>query len=268
MAKLNWGKVGERSFEAGVDRGVLYPGSGNGVAWNGLTSVKEAASGGSTQAYYMDGIKYLQVASSEEFVATLDAYSSPPEFDSLDGNLKLYPGLFITQQQRRPFALSYRTTIGNDLDNTEFGYKIHIVYNALASPSSRNHETINQSLTPLLLSWEITTVPPIFAGLKPSSHVIIDSRTTPKDLLIVIEGLLYGTILTPPSCPTLDKLIDIFSLNQVTYLIEPNLVTGIALLIPTWNGYVLNSPIPGIYSQNATSTRLTEVSAGLYHLET
>lgn len=266
MARLLWNSVGNRFFEAGVDRGVFYS-SGIGVAWDGLTSVKESPSGGVSQAYYMDGVKYLQVANSEEFIATLDAYSSPPEFDALDGNLKLYPGLYITQQPRKQFALSYRTMIGNDLNNTDFGYKIHIVYNALARPSIRNNGTLNQTLTPLLLSWEITTVPPMFAGLKPSSHIIVDSRTTPKDLLSVIEGRLYGTSLTPPSCPTLDELIQMFSLDQVSYLIEQNLVTGISPLIPTWNGFVVNGPIDGVYSKTASSNKLVQAGTGLYLLE-
>jgi hypothetical protein len=168
MAKLAWGLSGQRYFESGTDRGVLYVGTTPGVPWNGLISVSENPSGGDPVPYYMDGIKYLNVAAAEEFEATISAFSSPDEFGVCDGTALLSNGLFATQQPRKPFDLTYRTLIGNDEDGIEHGYKLHLVYNALAKPTTRENKTLERSVTPANFDWDISTLPIPVPGYKPN----------------------------------------------------------------------------------------------------
>src|SRR6478735_3456324 len=149
MTRLTWGDTGRRYFEAGTDRGVLFVGNNPGVPWNGLKSVSESPSGGEPKAYYVDGFKYLNVASAEEYAATIEAFSAPAEFGVCDGSMMLGNGLFATQQPRRPFHFTYRTRVGNDLEGVDHGHKIHLIYNALARPSSRNNQTHGSSINPL-----------------------------------------------------------------------------------------------------------------------
>jgi len=210
MTRLVWGAVGQRFFEAGTDRGVLFV-DNLGVPWNGLKSVSEEPSGGGPQAYYHDGIKYLNLSQAEEFEATIEAFSAPAEFARCDGEIPLYSGLSITQQPRKTFGLSYRTRVGNDVDSTDYGYKIHIVYNSLASPSTRERRTLGVSTDPLTLSWKITTTPPAISGYRPTAHLVIDSRTTPRPILSEIEDILYGTDETISRLPTPQEIITIFS---------------------------------------------------------
>ena len=210
MAVLVWGNIGERYYETGVDRGVLFPTTGDGVPWNGLVSVSEAPSGGEPRLYYFDGFKYLNLATAEEFAATIEAFSAPDEFDKCDGTASIHNGLFITQQKRESFGLSYRTRIGNDVDGTDHGYKIHLVYNALASPSSRANSTLNDSPSPITFSWGITTAPPPITGFKPSAHFVIDSRKTPRAVLGLIEGVLYGNSVANSRLPEVSELMELF----------------------------------------------------------
>lgn len=210
MAKLSWGTPGEKFYESGVDRGVLFV-DNVGYAWNGLTSVQENPSGGDPQPFYVDGYKYVQVSATEEFEATLEAYSSPREFGPCDGSKELYSGLTATQQKRKQFGLSYRTKVGDDLVGLERGYKIHIVYNALAAPSSRNHETLGDSVPLTTLSWAITTQPPTVTGLRPTAHFIIDTRRATSADVTELENLLYGTDSTTPTLPTVTALLAIFA---------------------------------------------------------
>lgn len=210
MTAIVWGNVGDRYFETGVDRGVLFPKTGDGVPWNGLISVSESPTGGEPRPYYLDGFKYLNLATAEEFAATIDAFSAPPEFDRCDGTASIHNGLFITQQPRESFGLSYRTLIGNDVDGTDLGYKINLVYNALAAPSSRNNGTLNDSPTPITFSWGITTAPPPIVGFKPSAHFVIDSRKTPKSVLSLIESVLYGNSTANARLPEVAELMELF----------------------------------------------------------
>lgn len=210
MTQVVWDAIGERLFETGVDRGVLYLDNA-GVAWNGLISVQENSSGGDPQPYYVDGYKYVNVAASEEFEATIEAFSAPREFGVCDGTVEYRSGLFVTQQRRRPFGLSYRTLIGNDISSHEHGYKIHLVYNALAAPSQRNNQTIKGSAEPTTLSWAISTTPPKLSALKPTAHFVIDSTRTDPGVLSDLEDLLYGTVSTDPDFPTPEELIELFS---------------------------------------------------------
>lgn len=210
MTRLAWGSHGERFFETGIDRGVLYLPGQDGVPWNGLKAVNEAPTGGEPTPYYIDGFKYLNVATAEEFKATLDAFSSPDEFARCDGKQSIQNGLFATQQPRLPFNLSYRTLVGNDIKGTEHGYKIHLVYNALAAPAQRSNQTIGNTTAPLTLSWGITTTPPKMNGLKPTAHLVIDSRLTPPNLMTVIEDILYGSDDVNPTLPSVEELMGLF----------------------------------------------------------
>jgi len=210
MTKLQWGAAGQRFYESGVDRGVLFV-DNFGYAWNGLKAVKEDSSGGSPKPLYLDGIKYLNIAEAEEFTATIDAFSAPAEFGPCDGSLNMYAGLIATHQPRKPFGLSYRTKLGNDIDGLDHGYKIHLVYGALAGPSSRDRTSLGDSTDPISLSWPITTTPPVVSGIRPTAHLIIDSSTIDPYKLQTIEDLLYGTDLTASRLPTLAELIMIFA---------------------------------------------------------
>jgi hypothetical protein len=209
MTRLNWDNVGERFYEMGVDHGVLYVG-GAGYAWSGLVSVSESPNGGEARPFYLDGFKYANVASAEEFNATIQAFSAPREFGPCDGTLEIYGGLIATQQPRRPFGFSYRTKVGNDTDGNEHGFKIHLVYNALAAPSQRNNTSLGQENAPQTLSWAITTMAPRMTGLRPTAHFIIDSRNTDEALLEDILDLLYGTDTIDPKMPTVGELMALF----------------------------------------------------------
>lgn len=210
MAKLTWGNPGERLFEVGVDRGVLYPRSGPGVAWSGLIAVNETPTGGEANPFYMDGIKYLDRGTAEEFAGSIEAYTYPREFARCDGTEPLNEGLFATQQYRQPFGLSYRTKIGNDLDGQDHGYKIHIVYNAKVNPSERGNSTIKDTPEAITFSWNFTTIPKTIPGVRPTAHLVIDSTITDPFILATIEDILYGTELSLPELPTPADLLAIF----------------------------------------------------------
>lgn len=231
MTRLTWDAVGERVFEAGVDHGVLYVDGSDGVPWNGLTSVSESPSGADLQEYYIDGIKYLQLLSAEEFVATVEAFTYPDEFAVCDGSRSAGNGLFMMQQPRKPFGLCYRTRVGNDIRGVDLGFKLHIVYNALAAPSQRTNNSLSEQVEPMSFSWTITTKPPSMVGFKPTAHMIIDSRETPSDLLADITDILYGTEDTPSRLPSADELISLFNSYQSSVLDAGHLTE------PYYNGF-------------------------------
>lgn len=210
MPRLTWGTVGERYYESGVDQGVLYPELGPGVAWFGITSIQEAPTGGDPKPFYVDGYKYLNTTSSEEFTARIEAFFAPAEFGECDGTQQISNGLFITQQRRKTFGLSYRTRIGNDLDGANHAYKIHLVYNALAAPSARNFSSIGESVEPSMFSWDISTLPPRLSGRKASAHFVIDSRFTPPTLMSNVEDILYGSDLEDSRLPSVSEIIELF----------------------------------------------------------
>lgn len=201
MTRMIWGAAGERFYEAGVDRGVFYPSFGDGVAWNGLISVKEAPTGGTAKPYYHDGIKYLNIAQAEEFEATIDAYSAPDAFAECEGQFNVGNGLIITQQARTSFGFSYRSRLGNDLFGLDRGYKIHIVYNALAAPPSKDNSTIDNSPSAQVLSWKVTTLPVNIPGAFPAAHFIVDSKRASPTGLAALESALYGSLSTAPYLP-------------------------------------------------------------------
>lgn len=211
MPRIAWGSTGERFFEAGVDRGVLYLPGQTGVPWNGLKAVSESPEGGEPRPYYVDGYKYINVASAEEFKATISAFGAPREFAECDGTKSIHNGLFATQQPRKPFGLSYRTLVGDDIRGSDNARKIHLVYNALAAPSTRENATLGNSATPLALSWGVTTTPPKITGLRPTAHFVIDSRLTPAGLMTEIEDILYGSDILSASLPSVEDLIELFN---------------------------------------------------------
>lgn len=197
MSKLIWDKVGERFFETGVNKGVLYPQSAEGaypkgVAWNGLTAVTESPSGAEASPLYADNIKYLNLMSAEEFGATVEAYTYPDEFAACNGEVSLAEGVTIGQQKRTPFGMSYQTKIGNDVDS-DLGYKIHLIYGALAAPSEKAYATVNDSPEAITFSWELTTTPVEVEGFKPTASLVIDSTKVEASKLAALEAVLYGS---------------------------------------------------------------------------
>lgn len=197
MSRLTWDNNGERLYETGVKQGVLYPIQANGsyskgVAWNGLTAVTESPSGAEATALYADDIKYLNLISNEEFSATIEAYTYPDEFAECDGSASLVDGVTIGQQKRKTFGLCYRTSLGNDVDGNDYGYKLHLVYGCLAAPSEKAYATINDSPEAITFSWEVSTTPVSVAGFKPTSQITIDSTKADKAKLAALEDILYG----------------------------------------------------------------------------
>lgn len=210
MSKLTWDASGERLYETGVKQGVLYVMNsnvyGNGVAWNGLTAITESPSGAESTPLYADDIKYLDLRSTEEFGATIEAYTYPDEFAACDGSASLADGVSIGQQARKMFGLCYRTTVGNDTDGTDHGYKLHLIYGATASPSEKAYETINDSPEAITFSWEITTTPVSVTGFKPTASITIDSTKADPTCLAALEEKLYGGASTEPTLPLPDEV--------------------------------------------------------------
>lgn len=210
MAKLIWDNTGERLYETGVKQGVLYvQESGTypkGVAWNGLTAVTESPSGAEATPLYADDIKYLNLMSAEEFGATIEAYTYPDEFKVCNGEAELATGVNLGQQVRKTFGMCYRTTVGNDVDGNEYGYKLHLIYGALAAPSERAYATINDSPEAITFSWEITTTPVNVEGFKPTAYVVIDSTKADPTKLAALEAKLYGSESEEATLPLPDEI--------------------------------------------------------------
>lgn len=215
--RLTWDKVGERVYETGIDRGVLYlpdeaGAYSSGYAWNGLVSVTESPSGAEPSPQYADNIKYLNLISAEEFGGTIEAFTYPDEFAQCDGSAEPSPGVAIGQQNRRTFGLSYRTKVGTDL-SPDAGYKLHLVYGALAAPSEKAYATINDSPEALTFSWEISTTPVEVTGFKPTAVLTVDSTKAAAEDLTQLETMLYGTDGDPgagPSLPLPNEVIALF----------------------------------------------------------
>lgn len=221
MSILVWDQAGQKLYENGVDRGVLFVQSANGtyqsgVAWNGLTAVNQSPSGGDANPLYADNIKYLDLRSAEDFGATVEAYTYPDEFAVCDGSAEIAPGVMAGQQARRSFGFSYRTLIGNDTEGDAHGYKIHIIYNATVSPSEKSYGTVNDSPDAINFSWELTTTPIAVTGFKPTAHIEIDSTKVDSTKLTTLENLLYGTENAEPTLPLPDRLVEIFSTSGTT----------------------------------------------------
>lgn len=219
MAKLEWDQVGQKFFETGVDHGAFYPvnpATGkyeSGVAWNGLISVTESPSGAEATKLYADNIKYLSLLSAEDFGGTINAYYYPPEFEICDGTAQPIAGVTVAQQARRTFGFVYRTKIGNDTAGQELGYKLHIVYGALASPSEKTRNTVNESPSAVEFSWTFTTTPVPVSGYNPTAHLILDSTKIPAAAMLAVEEKLFGTSTAEPTLLMPDDLIDLVRTN-------------------------------------------------------
>jgi len=215
--KLDWDKIGERFYETGVKKGVLYPQNSStglyplGVAWNGLTAVTESPSGAEPNPIYADDIKYLNLISAEEFGATIEAYTYPDEFAPCDGSGSLATGVSIGQQKRQPFGLCYRTALGNDTDGEDHGYKLHLIYGAIAAPSEKAYATINDTPEAITFSWEVSTTPVAVTGFKPTASLTIDSTKVNAATLASLEDILYGTDVADPRLPLPDEVAALFA---------------------------------------------------------
>lgn len=216
MSKLTWDQTGERFYETGVKQGVLYPQADGGtyplgVAWNGLTAVTESPSGAEATPLYADDIKYLNLMSAEEFGATIEAYTYPDEFAQCDGSAEIAKGVSIGQQARKAFGMSYKTTLGNDVSNNDYGYKLHLIYGALAAPSEKAYATINDSPEAITFSWEVTTTPVSVNGFKPTANITIDSTKADKEKLAALEAILYGSESEEPRLPLPDEVANLMA---------------------------------------------------------
>lgn len=239
--RLTWDKVGQRRYETGVNKGVLYVPNGvgvydTGVAWNGLTTVTESPSGAEATPLYADNIKYLNLISAEEFGATVEAYTYPEEFAQFDGVSVPSPGVYVGQQVRKTFGMSYQTRVGNDLEGSDFGYKIHLIYGATAAPSERAYATINDTPEAITFSWELTTTPVDVGGnMKPTAQLVIDSTMVDPDALATLEAALYGSPSTDPRLPLPAEVLDMFNVAAIE-------VTTVA---PTYDAGTDMITIPG-----------------------
>lgn len=253
MAKLFWDKVGEKRYETGVDRGVLYLPNNQGAysegyAWNGLVSVTESPSGAESNKQYANNQVYANLKSAEEFGGTIEAFTYPDKFEECDGTYSPVAGVGFGQQTRRSFGLAYRTLVGNDLAGTDYGYKLHLVYGADAAPSEKTNTTVNDSPEAATFSWELTTTPVevgVINGkqLKPTSTIVIDSTKVDADALADLENLIYGTAGTDPQLPSPAQVYALFSgtvtqveptaptYNATTKVITIPTVTGVDYLI-------------------------------------
>ena len=216
MSKLVWDETGKRYYETGVRQGVLYPMNESGaypkgVAWNGLTAVTESPSGAEATALYADDIKYLNLMSAEEFGATIEAYTYPDEFAACNGEAELVPGVTIGQQARQAFGMSYRTVLGNDVDGESHGYKLHLIYGALAAPSEKGYSTINDSPDAITFSWEISTTPVSVNNFKPTASITIDSTKVNAEKLAALEKILYGDTDVEPRLPLPNEVAQIMT---------------------------------------------------------
>ena len=254
MTKLEWDKVGERKYETGVSKGVLYIPNNqglytNGVPWNGLVSVTDTPSGAESNKQYADNIVYANIKSAEEVGGTIEAFTAPDEFGQCDGTREIVPGILIGQQNRKSFGFSWQSLLGNDLEGTDYGYKIHLVYGADANPSEKQYQTVNDSPEPATLSWEYTTTPVAVPGFKPAAKLTIISTDLSADQLQQLEDVLYGTAGSDPRLPLPAEIISMMS----------GTVTEITPAEPTQVGNVITIPaVTGaIYSINGT-----DVTAG------
>lgn len=246
MTTLKWDQTGQRLYETGVDRGVLYQidDAGeyvDGVAWNGLTAVTASPSGAEATPVYADNIKYLNLLSVEEFGATIEALTYPVEFEQNDGSASPTPGVSIGQQRRRMFGFCWRTRLGNDILGTDYGYKLHLVYGCLAAPSEKAYATVNDSPEAMTLSWELTTTAVEVGTIggetyKPTAKITIDSTEVDPAKLAVLEAQLYGTVNTDPSMPSPADVITMMSTT----------VTEVTPTAPTYNSTTDELTIPTV----------------------
>lgn len=255
MPRLVWDEIGQKIYETGVKNGVLYPRTDAGayplgVAWNGLTTITESPSGAEPTPLWADDQKYLNLLSAEEFGATIEAYTYPDEFAECDGTAAISIGVFINQQRRKAFGLCYKTAIGNDTEDTDYGYKLHLIYNALAAPSDKGYASMNDTPEAISFSWAVTTTPVAVAGFKPTASLIIDSTLVDPAKLALLEAILFGTVSTDPRLPLPDEIKALFDAAvpaalsvTLSPLDDANNVAHDAVITFTFNNEVSNEVI-------------------------
>lgn len=267
MTRIQWNAPGERIFHAGLDRGVLFVEDQPGVAWNGLVSVSEQPAEGTTTPRYIDGRKYLNVSSIEEYVANINAYTYPDIFEECDGVYFDEYGVGYGQQERKPFSIAYRSLVGNDLQSVDHAYRLHIVFDLTAEPSTVDRTTLSDTVSPGLFSWRVTALPvePLYPGLEPVSHIIFDSRRVAREIMEKLEEWLYGTAVNDSRLPRLEDFKELFIAYGLRII--PDSVTGIAELVSSDLPDVSGNTANGIYTRYPTS-RLDETSQpGVFTLE-
>lgn len=267
--KLVWDKTGERRYETGVSKGVLYVQSNagtypTGVAWNGLTAVTESPSGAESNKQYADNQVYVNLLSAEEWGGTIEAFTYPDEFEQCDGSAEVVPGVKIGQQARKPFGFCYTTLIGTDTEGTDAGKKIHIVWNALAAPSEKAYATVNDSPEAMALSWEISTTPTSIAGFKPTATMVFDSTQISAGKLQKLEDALYGTADEPAHLPLPDEIIALLAGDDEIIPQAPT-QNGNAVTIPNQPGVIYSidgTPVTGVYTLTSNETVVATADDG------
>lgn len=219
MSTLTWDQIGERTFQTGVDRGVLYLPDGTVVPWNGLTAV-EHSSVKESKSFFLDGVKYLETLSPGDFVGKLKAFTYPDEFDPINGVAEVADGLAYYDQPPKSFSMSYRTKVGNDVQGLGRGYKIHILYNLMANPDPHGFETTHEQVSPIIFSWTLNGTPQMVAGFRPTVHVSIDSTKADPAVLQAVENILYGSDVNDPYLPPIDDIKEIFGVLGALIIID------------------------------------------------
>lgn len=248
MARLSWATPGSHFYEAGVDHGVLYVDGLSAVPWVGLISVEEAPVGGAARPIYIDGVKFSNTSAKEEFEGTLTAYTFPDQFSACDGTAEVFPGMFLKHQRRKPFGLSYQTKVGNEIQGLSLGYKIHILYNLLATPSQQTNQSLGDDVEAINFVWNLTSRPTVTPGYRPTAHIVIDSRYTHPSALASVEQFLYGDDMTVPSLPTFSDLVTIFDMYGELVVVDHGdgtfaLIGPSTMLSAPGDGtFVVNSP--------------------------
>ena len=267
MTRIQWNAPGERIFFTGLDRGVLFVEDRPGVPWNGLVAVSEQPSEGTITSRYIDGRKYLNTASIEEYGANIQAYTFPDEFEECDGVFFDEYGVGYGQQERKSFSIAYRTLVGNDLQSIDHAYRLHVVFDLTAEPSSVENGTLSDTINPNIFSWRVTSLPaePLYPGLEPVSHIIFDSRRVSREIMEKLEEWLYGTVGSDPRLPRFEDFKELFIAYGLR--ITPNEISGIANLVSSDIPDLAGSTSNGIYTRYPSS-RLDETSQpGVFTLE-
>lgn len=263
MAEILWDQLGSRYYETGVDRGVLYRHGVSGVPWNGLVSVGISPSGGTTTALYIDGVNHYNRIANEQFSGSIEAYTYPEEFAFCDGSGQTGTGLSYSQQDRLPFDLSYRTLVGNDLEGTSHGYKIHLIYNALATPTNRSWKSLNDATDADTFSWTIVTTPVRIIPRKATSKLTVDSRKAPAEMLKQLEDILYGRSGSDPRMPSMAEVTTIFdSWPALQFNYDPD--GGLNRLTYLGLSDVKGDPDDGLYSLAPGSSITPNATTGYY----
>lgn len=258
MATLVWDEVGERVYQGGIDHGVLYLQDGTVVPWNGLINIEETTAS-ELNVYHLDGVKYLETLSPRDFSGKLTAFTYPDEFDAVNGIAMVVEGFYAYDQPSKSFNLSYRTKIGNDIDGTEYGYKIHILYNILANPETYVFDTSSDSgIQPVEFGWNLSGTPPLIDGFRPTVHVCINSTKTPPEILQMLEDQLYGTATTGPSLPTFQEIAQYFGYLGALIIVDHG--DGSWSAIDASNGYITMLDETSFLIENADVVYLDEVT--------